>query len=410
MPPLRVFLSYAHEDESGRERLEKHLAPLRRTGLVELWADIGIRAGQDWNEEIEQHLRASDVIVFLLSADWVDSDFCYRELEIALEQERCHRAVIVPVLLKAVIWKKTPFARHQVLPRNGVPIENQESPEQAFAKVIEDLLETFVAFLPPAGLEDVRSSLSAPESEPARPLSSSGEVDFPALDLVGSLYRLGIEALEKGKPLVAIDWLRRALTLAEDDPRSEPGVLTDCRRSLAEAHRLSGDLETAQNFAGLATDSARTSGSPIVLIACLNESALVLMSREDWEAAKVRLLEALTVGALSGCDNTRELAVANHNLALVFAHLGVHERAEKYLHRAIAIDERHFPAHHPEIALDRNTLGLIFQAQGRLRAARQQFKRAYKDLAAALGMDHPHTAAAQKNLAGAALSWLPLFR
>lgn len=404
MPPLKVFVSRAHEDENGRERLEKHLKPLLRAGLIELWADIEIRAGQNWNEKIKQHLRASDVIVFLLSADWFASDFCYKELEIALEQERDHQAVLVPVLLHAVTWKTTPFARYQVLPRSGLPIMDHDNLEQAFAKVAEELQETFVTLLSPAE----RSAISTPESK-AAPSSLEG-VDSPGLHLVGSLYKLGVDALEKGKPLVAMDWLRQALAFTDGYPQFEPGILTDCRRSAAEAHRLSGDLEAAQIFAELATDSARASGSPIVLIACLNESALVLMSRDDWEAGKVKLLEALTIGSLSGCENTRELAAVNHNLALVFAHLGVHDRAQNYLHKAIAIEEGYFPAHHPEIALDRNTLGLIFQAQGRLRAARQQFKRAYKDLATALGRGHPHTKAAQTNLAGAAPSWLPLFR
>lgn len=409
-PPLKLFVSYSHKNKDGLDQLKKHLAPLCRMGLVEVWTDAEIHAGQDWNEEIEQHLKDSDVIIFLLSADWVDSDPCYGEWKIALEQERSHRAVIVPVLWDAVHWKATPLARYQVLPFNGLPLKDHASPSQAFAEVVEELRKSFMALLSTTEPDNVRSFDSVQVSEPARTLSSSECARSSELDLIGSLYRLGVEALEKGKPLVAIDWLRRALALAEGDPRSESSVLIDCRRSLAEAHRLSGDLEAAQNFAVLATNSARASGSSALLIACLNESALVLMSREDWEAAKVKLLEALTVGTLSGGENSRDLAVANHNLALVFAHLGVYERAENFLHRAIAIDESHFPTHHPEIALDRNTLGLIFQAQGRLRAARQQFKRAYKDLAAALGLDHPHTAAAQVNLAAVAPSWLPLFR
>lgn len=411
-PPLRIFISYAHEDMSGRERLEKHLSPLRRAGLIEIWTDAGIRAGQYWNDQIEQHLRASDVIVFLLSADFAASDFCYQEIEIAFEQERDGLAVIIPVLLHAVMWSRIPLANHQLLPRDGQPIEDHDSPDQAFTKVVEELQKTCEALLEQPESEDSRITppLLVREPEPVKTITALGQTDASMFDPVSRLYNRGVKALEEARPLVAINFLRRALALAEGDLRSEPDVLTDCRRSLAEAYRLSGDLDTAQNLAESATASARSSEDSLMLIAGLNESALVLMSREEWEAAKVKLLEALTVGTLSGCGDTRELAVANHNLALVLAHLGALDRAEDYLHRTIAIDERYFPASHPEVALDHNTLGLIYQARGRLRAARQQFKRAYKDLASTLGLDHPHTMAAKMNLAEVATLRLPMFR
>src|SRR2546421_2433710 len=87
--PLSVFISYAHEDEPWRERLEAHLSLLRRQGLIANWHDRQILAGEEWSQEIDEHLEAASIILLLISPDFLASDYCYEiEMQRALERHQ----------------------------------------------------------------------------------------------------------------------------------------------------------------------------------------------------------------------------------------------------------------------------------------------------------------------------------
>jgi len=75
--PLEVFYSYAHEDETLRDELEKHLKLLQRQGLISNWHDRRIEPGRDWAAEIDSHSRSADIVLLLVSADFISSDYCY---------------------------------------------------------------------------------------------------------------------------------------------------------------------------------------------------------------------------------------------------------------------------------------------------------------------------------------------
>ena len=75
--PVNIFLCYAREDELLRQGLEKQLRILRRQGLIEIWHDREIGAGTDWEREITKHLNIADIILLLVSPDFMDSDYCY---------------------------------------------------------------------------------------------------------------------------------------------------------------------------------------------------------------------------------------------------------------------------------------------------------------------------------------------
>lgn len=72
-----VFFSYSHEDEELRNRLEKHLALLKRQGLVDAWHDRRILAGSDLDQAISANLESADIVLLLVSADFLASDYCY---------------------------------------------------------------------------------------------------------------------------------------------------------------------------------------------------------------------------------------------------------------------------------------------------------------------------------------------
>jgi hypothetical protein len=136
MAAARVFISYAHHDEPQRRRLDVHLAPLRREGLILPWNDRMIDAGADWAGEIDRNLAAADVVLLLVSADFVASDYCYeKEMRLALERHARGEARVIPIIVAPVDFAKTPFAKLQALPRDAKPVSTWSQPDEAWLDI-----------------------------------------------------------------------------------------------------------------------------------------------------------------------------------------------------------------------------------------------------------------------------------
>ncbi|HKQ04850.1 MAG TPA: toll/interleukin-1 receptor domain-containing protein [Blastocatellia bacterium] len=139
--PIEIFYSYAHRDERLRKRLEDHLAVLRRRGLVAGWHDRDIDAGTEWKTQIDTHLQTAQIILLLISGSFLASDYCYElEMKVALERHDRREARVIPIILRPCLWKDAPFARLQVLPRDGKPVTAWPSPDEAFLSVAEGIL------------------------------------------------------------------------------------------------------------------------------------------------------------------------------------------------------------------------------------------------------------------------------
>ncbi len=122
-PPVKVFISYAHEDEELRQRLERHLALLRRQGAIDVWTDRRIMAGEHWADEIDRRIESAELVLLLVSADFMASDYCYgKEMTRALERHGEGGAVVVPVMLKPVDWEGAPFRHLATLPTDARPL------------------------------------------------------------------------------------------------------------------------------------------------------------------------------------------------------------------------------------------------------------------------------------------------
>src|SRR4051794_37931256 len=112
--PQKVFISYAREDGALREKLEKQLAILRRQGLIATWHDRMITAGREWAGLIAAELEAADIILLLVSPDFLASDYIDEvELKRALERHEAGAARVVPVILRDCLWRYSAFAKLQ---------------------------------------------------------------------------------------------------------------------------------------------------------------------------------------------------------------------------------------------------------------------------------------------------------
>jgi hypothetical protein len=121
--PIHLFYSYSHKDEELRNQLETHLALLRRQGFIHQWHDRRIGAGQEWAGAIDVNLESAQIILLLVSADFIASDYCYeQEMARAIERHEAGEACVIPVILRAVDWTDAPFAKLQALPKDGKPV------------------------------------------------------------------------------------------------------------------------------------------------------------------------------------------------------------------------------------------------------------------------------------------------
>jgi len=134
--PLRVFISYSHKDERLRRELETHLAQLEREGLIEHWQDRKIGAGEEWAGAIDTHLAKADIVLLLISADFIASRYCYDiEMRRALNRHRAGRARVIPIILRAADWHTAPFGKLQALPTEGKPVANRRPRDVAWLEV-----------------------------------------------------------------------------------------------------------------------------------------------------------------------------------------------------------------------------------------------------------------------------------
>jgi hypothetical protein len=142
---VRVFYSYAHRDEDCKDRLLTHLKLLERKGIIRGWHDRLITGGKEWKGEIDANLEDADVVLLLVSADFLASDYCYDvEMKRALERHNAGQACVVPIILQPCLWEHAPFATLQVLPKDGRPISTYDVAEQAWAEVADGIARAVV--------------------------------------------------------------------------------------------------------------------------------------------------------------------------------------------------------------------------------------------------------------------------
>src|SRR4029453_9674591 len=101
--PVDLFCSYSHKDEALREELDAHLALLRRRGVLNPWHDRRIAPSDDWKESIDSHLEAADIVLLLISPDFMASDYCYDvEMTRAIARHQSVATRVVPEMRRSV--------------------------------------------------------------------------------------------------------------------------------------------------------------------------------------------------------------------------------------------------------------------------------------------------------------------
>ena len=137
---VKVFFSYAHADETYKNELNKHLSPLKRSEKIEAWNDEELLPGSSFNDEIKEKLEQSDIIILLISSDFINSDYCYEiEMQNAMTRAERDECYVVPVIVRACLWKETPLGNIIALPKDGKPVKTYEDMDEAYLEVTEGI-------------------------------------------------------------------------------------------------------------------------------------------------------------------------------------------------------------------------------------------------------------------------------
>jgi hypothetical protein len=135
---LSVFISYSHADEAFKNDLTKHLEPLRRLKLIEAWHDRKIKPGEEWDKSISANLEKAEIILLLISIDFINSPYCYdTELDRAIERQAAKEAEVIPIILRNCMWQQTPFGKLQALPKDARPVSLWPDRDDALVNVAD---------------------------------------------------------------------------------------------------------------------------------------------------------------------------------------------------------------------------------------------------------------------------------
>jgi hypothetical protein len=180
-----VFYSYSHRDERYRNRLGVSMALLRREGAIEEWFDRRITAGDQWADEIAQQMDAAQLILLLISPDFIASDYCYgKELTQAIERNNKGKAWVIPIIVRPCEFSGTPFAKLQALPTDAKPVTiwgNSDKAwlnvQQGIAKAVKEIAAGVNSTIASGGTSIVRSADDVP---PKPPRKAKGKTKAPA--------------------------------------------------------------------------------------------------------------------------------------------------------------------------------------------------------------------------------------
>ncbi|MDA2937875.1 toll/interleukin-1 receptor domain-containing protein [Acidobacteria bacterium AH-259-A15] len=191
---VTVFFAYAREDEELRDKVEIHLSLQKKQSLISTWHDREIAPGKDWEQEIDQQINSANVILLLISADFIDSDYCWgKEMARAMERHAAKEARVIPIIVRPCDWKKAQFGKLQALPRDGRAVTIWGNEDEALADIAAGIRSVVEEILKNPGTDSAQDRLR--ESPPIQTDQSIQKTSTPQPQM--SEDELEISILEK---------------------------------------------------------------------------------------------------------------------------------------------------------------------------------------------------------------------
>jgi len=334
--PIKLFSASAHEDESLRNELARHLALLQRQGFIESWYDGQILPGIEWKSEIEKQLTSARIILLLISSDFFFSDFCYSiEMERALQRHKLGEAWVLPVILRPVDWREAPFAHIPCLPHNEQPITTWSNRDEAFLSVTQGIrnLVDWLRGQPPSVKERPKEEPSAEDPHTKERWLKEGNLLAQAMNYEGALAAYD-QALRLD-PHLSYAYLHKSILLVK--LRRYQEALDACNQALR--------LDPSNAFAHIEKGAAlnRLRRIEEAMIAC-NEALRLDPYSTYAHSTMGSVLASLgrNKEALAACDKALRLDPNNgdaHSVAGgALINLERHQEAVRAIERALQLD------------------------------------------------------------------------
>ena len=225
-----VFLSYSHADEALKSELDKHLSALKRQGAIDVWHDRRIPAGDEVDKTINTNLEKAEIILLLVSSDFLNSRYCYDvEFARALEKHKEGSARVIPVILRPCDWKHSALGGFLAVPTDGKPITKWANTDEAFLDVVTQIravLPQLTAAPKPVAATVIETKTPSPRSsnlrvkkdftEAAKDRFQDETFDYIANYFEGSLKELGARNPEIEGRFKRIDALTFSAVIYKD--------------------------------------------------------------------------------------------------------------------------------------------------------------------------------------------------
>lgn len=218
----KVFISYSHKDEKFKEQFETHLSGLIRQNLIELWTDSNIYIGDKWDQKIKEKLMNSDVVIFLLSSDFLSSEYI-NEIEIKKTIERHNRneVLIAPIFLRPCDFESSLLSSFQGVPREAKFISTWDDIDSAFYEVTREFKKLVNEFKPNKTTQDIQQpiNISIPECDTppdiAKWVGRNKELELLDSSHFKVIFITGIGG--QGKSSLATKYVQNQMELANYD-------------------------------------------------------------------------------------------------------------------------------------------------------------------------------------------------
>ena len=140
---MDVFISYCHKDTTFLDGLITIVAPLKGDNKLinNLWYDRKIHAGSDFWKEIDEKITTEDVILLLISPDYLASDACLKELQIALERREKDGILVIPIILRNCGWTDYNATLKNILaiPTDGKPLSSFNNRDEGWMDIYNNI-------------------------------------------------------------------------------------------------------------------------------------------------------------------------------------------------------------------------------------------------------------------------------
>ncbi len=138
--PIDVFISYSHKDEDLRAELDTHLSLLKQQRKIAAWHDRMIEAGAEWEVQLKAKLESASIVLFLVSADFMASEYCYdKEMHWTIDRHNDGKVLAIPIILRPCDWQGTLFSGLQALPKDQKPVTLWDDRDSAFLDITQGI-------------------------------------------------------------------------------------------------------------------------------------------------------------------------------------------------------------------------------------------------------------------------------